>query len=325
MTEHDPAEAQWHHWPRCWYPAARVSGFKPGQVRSGRLAGREWVLYRAADGGFHATDAFCPHMGAHLKSARVAGQTLCCGLHGCQIEPQAAPAFSDGLHAVRAGCRIPAQAWPCAERFGLVWLHPPLAEGETAPPLPFADNGHLRLTAERVIHADWRAMICNGFDLSHMAIVHQRTPDGDPVFDTTPEGGLRMRFATRVLPKGGFSSWLMQRLSGGRIELAHTCTGSSIMVESRVGRFTASGIFALLPQDPPGTPPERRSTRAFAAIGIPPSAPLPRLQLILARFLYLAFLKKDFAIVENMRLKLEGADDPGVRQAAQYQSTLDSL
>lgn len=117
----------------------------------------------------------------------------------------------------------------------------------------------------------------------------------------------------------------MQRLSGGRIELSHTCNGSSIMVESRVGRFTSSGIFALLPQDPPGTPPKRRSTRAFAAIGIPPSAPLPRLQLILARFLYLAFLKKDFAIVENMRLKLEGADDPGVRQAAQYQSTLDSL
>ena len=53
------------------YPAARVSSFKPGQVRSGRLAGREWVLYRAADGGFHAADAFCPHMGAHLKSARV--------------------------------------------------------------------------------------------------------------------------------------------------------------------------------------------------------------------------------------------------------------
>ncbi|WP_315360736.1 hypothetical protein [Neisseria bacilliformis] len=53
MTEHDPAEAQWHHWPRCWYPAARAGGFKPGQVRSGRPAGREWVLYRAADDGFH--------------------------------------------------------------------------------------------------------------------------------------------------------------------------------------------------------------------------------------------------------------------------------
>ncbi|UOP01963.1 hypothetical protein [Kingella potus] len=134
-----------------------------------------------------------------------------------------------------------------------------------------------------------------------------------------------MRFSTRILPKGGFSSWLMQRLSGGRIELAHTCNGSSIMVESRVGRFATSGIFALLPQDPPDTPPEHRRTLAFASIGIPPSATLPRLQLYLARFLYLAFLKKDFAIVENMRLKLDGADDPAVLQAARYQSTLESL
>ena len=323
MTEHDPAETQWHHWPRCWYPAARVHGFAPGQVRSGRLGAREWVLYRDADGTFRATDAFCPHMGAHLKSARVEGQALCCGLHGCLIEPQTA--LSDGLPPIRPGCRIGAQAWPCAERFGLVWLHPPLAEGETAPPLPFADNSHLRLTASRTINADWRAMICNGFDLSHMAIVHQRTPEGNPVFDTPPEGGIRMRFATRILPKGGFSSWLMQRLSGGRVELAHTCNGSSIMVESRVGRFRASGIFALLPQDAPGTPPEERSTLAFAAIGIPPDTLFPRLQLYIARFLYLAFLKKDFVIVKNMRLKLDGADDPGVQQAARYQSTLESL
>lgn len=95
MTEHDPAETQWHHWPRCWYPAARVHGFAPGQVRSGRLGAQEWVLYRDADGTFRATDAFCPHMGAHLKSARVEGQALCCGLHGCLIEPQTA--LSDGL------------------------------------------------------------------------------------------------------------------------------------------------------------------------------------------------------------------------------------
>jgi hypothetical protein len=168
-------------------------------------------------------------------------------------------------------------------------------------------------------------MICNGFDLSHMAMVHQRTVDGEPQFEPLPEGGLKMTYRTRILPKGGFSSWLMQRLSGGHIDLIHTCIGSSIMVQSRVGRFRTTGVFALLPENPAGHPPEQRSTQAFAAIGIPHGAPLHRLQLWIARFLYLAFLKKDFVVVEHMRLKLDGADDLGVKQVAAYQSSLKSM
>ena len=118
----------------------------------------------------------------------------------------------------------------------------------------------------------------------------------------------------------------MQRLSGGHIDLIHTCIGSSIMVQSRVGRFRTTGVFAPpAPKTPPAHPPEQRSTQAFAAIGIPHGAPLHRLQLWIARFLYLAFLKKDFVVVEHMRLKLDGADDIGVKQAAAYQSSLKSM
>ena len=79
MNDHDPTEHLWHHWPQAWYPVARVSGFAPGKVHNGHLCGREWVLYRGEDGVFRATDAFCPHMGAHLKSARVDGCSLECG------------------------------------------------------------------------------------------------------------------------------------------------------------------------------------------------------------------------------------------------------
>ena len=321
MNDHDPTEHLWHHWPQAWYPVARVSGFAPGKVHNGHLCGREWVLYRGEDGVFRATDAFCPHMGAHLKSARVDGCSLECGLHGCLVDP--AQQTDTELPPISKGCRIGAQAWHCIERFGLVWLHPPTAE---PPHPPFDGNGHHWLTAgPRRICADWRAMICNGFDLSHMAMVHQRTVDGDPKFEPLPEGGLKMTYRTRILPKGGFSSWLMQRLSGGHIDLIHTCIGSSIMVQSRVGRFRTAGVFALLPENPAGHPPEQRSTQAFAAIGIPHGAPLHRLQLWIARFLYLAFLKKDFVVVEHMRLKLDGADDIGVKQATAYQSSLKSM
>ena len=318
MTQ-DPAD-NWKHWPQGWYAVARADALHPGQIHSGHLAGQPWVLYRGHSGTLHATDAFCPHMGAHLHNAQVCGEALVCGLHACHLLPQtAAPTLPEHI---KAGCRLAVRAWPSAEHYGLIWLHPPAA---AIPPLPFAgsDGGHHWLTAgPQAVAADWRAMICNGFDLEHMKAVHQRQVEGEPLFERLPENGLRMTYRTRVLPRGGLSSWLMQRLSGGTIHLVHTCVGSSIMVQSRVGRFRTSAVFALLPQDAPGTRPEQRRSVALAAIGIPHGARWPTLQLRLARALYLAFLRKDFRVVEGMRLQLNHTADVGVQAVTAYQHTL---
>lgn len=316
----DPAE-HWQYWPQCWYVVARSRDLHPGQVLGGQLDGHAWVLYRTGAGCLKAADAFCPHMGAHLGAATVQGDDLLCALHARPVSPVASPACPA---AGRQGC-LPTRAWPVHEHSGLIWLHPPAA---TVPPPPFAasQNDYRWLSAgpER-IDADWRAMICNGFDLAHMQVVHQRTVVGTPAFTRTAEGCLKMDYRTRVLAGGGLSSWLTRRLAGGDLQLIHTCAGSSIMVQSQIGRFRSCGIFALLPQQTAATAPEARHTLAFAAIGIPHGAPLIRSQLHLARMLYLAFLRKDFGVVEHMRLRLAGVDDPGVIAVAAYQASLKPL
>ena len=96
-------------------------------------------------------------------------------------------------------------------------------------------------------------------------------------------------------------------------------------VESTVGTFQTIGIFATLPQDMPNTPPEQRRTRAFAAIAIPKTAPYARVQLFAARMLYLAFLRKDFTVVEHMRMRLDGVEDIGVRQVSAFQNELPAI
>lgn len=319
MKHHPPSATLWQHWPLGWYAVARANALKPGHIISGQLAGRHWVAWRSHTGHVLAADAFCPHMGAHLSSAQIAGGDLLCALHGCRVRPR-----NPQHPAPNPAGVIPIRAWPCAERFGLLWLHPPL--GQPAP-LPFADvaNNHRWIWPRPLlIDADWRAMIANGFDLTHMRVVHQRAVAGQPQFDRLPEGGVRMRYRTRVLPGGGWSSWLMQRLSGGMIELSHSCNGSNILVQSRVGPFATTAVFALLPQDAPGAAPETRRTLAQAAIGIPRHARWPALQLRVARALYLAFLRKDFEVVRGMRLQLAGIDDVGVCAVAAYQNELPS-
>ncbi|MCP2039973.1 nitrite reductase/ring-hydroxylating ferredoxin subunit [Neisseria sp. HSC-16F19] len=315
------AAAEWQHWPQSWYVVARADAVPAGRVISGHLGGHAWVLYRGQDGVLRASDAFCPHMGAHLRTATVAGDTLVCALHACHIHPQTSPPPKPE----HAGCHLSARAWPCAEQFGLIWLHPP---ADKTAPLPFADaadSAHWLNGGPQTIAADWRAMICNGFDLAHMRAVHQREVVGKPVFERLPEGGLRMTYTTRVLAKGGWSSWLMKRLSGGHIHLVHTCIGSSILVHSRVGKMQTLGLFALLPQDAPGTAPETRRTLAFAAVGLPRGTRGYRIKLYLVRALYLAFLRKDFVVVEGMRLQLAHIDDPGVQAVADYQGCLKAM
>ncbi len=316
----------WQHWAQVWYVVGRSDQLAKGDVLSGHLGGHAFVVYRTDSGAIQAIDAFCSHMGAHLRTAKVVGNALQCGLHGCLIEPTHHTHIQPIEH-IQTGCRIPTRAWLCQERFGLIWLYPP--SEQPAPPLPFQAFHETDFIYGNIggltIQADWRAMICNGFDLGHMITVHQRQVVGEPIFSDLAEGGIRMDYETRVLAKGGWSSAVMEYLSGGRIVLSHLCCGSTILVHSRVGKFETVGIFSALPQDLPQTPPEQRHTRAFAAIAIPKTAKWRTIQLWAARALYFAFLRKDFTVVEHMRMKLDGVDDVGVRAVLAYQSRLSAI
>lgn len=315
-------ESSWKHWPYTWYVVARSKQLRAGQVRTGHLAGKQWVLYRNQTGAVYAMGAFCPHMGAHLQSARVIGNGLECGLHACHVIPESV------AHTATAKTpgSVSAPAWHCAERFGLIWLHYPVSH---PPPLPFdnVENTHYWLNAKpQLIRADWRAMICNGFDLAHMRVVHQREVIGEPQFEHLPDDrGLRMTYQTRVLQHGGISSWLMNKIAGGTIHLLHSCCGSNIMVQSRVGSFQSTAVFSLLPQDNPNTSPEHRQTLAFAAIGLPRNTRFSWPKLQLARWLYISFLKKDFCVLEGMCMKLNHIEDAGVQAVTSYQSTLPDM
>ncbi len=322
----------WKHYPQTWYAIAIAHQLKPKQILSGQLGGLHYVVYRSETGSLKAADAFCPHMGAHLKGGKVVQEAIACGLHGCHIIPQnqnaAAPPVTQ---AVQQGCCIATRAWHVIERFGLVWLYPPTPEAPSIPPFNMVDeSAHIWAHTSRLISADWRAMICNGFDISHMQTVHQRQIVGEPQFFRLPDGdnrpqGFYMDYQSRVLEHGGWSSAVIQKLSGGTLKLRHTCIGTAVMVESTVGAFQTIGIFATLPQDMPNTPPEQRQTRAFAAIAIPKTAPYARAQLFAARMLYLAFLRKDFTVVEHMRMRLDAVEDIGVRTVSAFQHELPAI
>lgn len=298
-------------WPDAWYVVARSSELARGRIIDGRIADRAFVMFREASGALVALDAFCPHMGAHLRSGTVVGDRLRCSLHHWTIG-------RDGVLQGTAACeRFRSRVWPVFERFGLVFL---FAGGAAPLSPPFADlpDDHVWITAKpMLLPADWRAVLINGFDTLHLRTVHQRALAGAPVFSRTEDGGLRMRYQTRVLPGGGLSSWLTGRLSDEGLHITQTCHGPTLLVESRIGRFESRAVFGLIAHGD--------GTLAYASFGAPRDGLLRSLRLRVTRALYIAFLRKDYRVIEDMRLIVDGIADPGVRGLSEYLRSLPEL
>jgi nitrite reductase/ring-hydroxylating ferredoxin subunit len=298
-------------WPDAWYVVARSRDLARGRIVDGQIAHRSFVVFRDTAGALVALDAHCPHMGTHLRTGQVVGDGIRCALHHWTIG-------RDGVLQGTSPCeRLRSRVWPVFERFGLVFL---FAGNGAPPPPPFGDlpDDHTWMPAEPVLlKADWRAMLVNGFDTQHMQAVHQRALVHPAEFSRTAGGGLRMRYETRVLPGGGLSSWLISRLAHGRPQLAHTCYGPTMLVESRLGGFESRAVFGLIAQG--------QNTLALASFGAPKGGPLRWVRLWITRALYASFLRKDFGVVEGMRLTVEGSTDPGVRGISEYLRSLPEI
>ena len=250
-------------------------------------------------------------MGAHLRSGKVVGEKLQCSLHHFEID-------SEGTAHEQSDCATgQSRAWPVAERFGLVFL---FAGRGTPPnlPCPEAFDEYAWITGPPIVlKSDWRAMIVNGFDILHMRTIHQRALVAPPTFSYPNDGAIHFNYTTHVLPGGGLSSWVMKHLSNNRIHVHQTCYGTIMLAESNLGKIKSSVIF--------GFTQEGDKVRAFNACGTLRHGLFWRLRLVLTRWFFFSFLRKDYAVIEDMRLIVDGIDDPGVRAISDYLRSLAAL
>jgi phenylpropionate dioxygenase-like ring-hydroxylating dioxygenase large terminal subunit len=312
---HERTDARTEHpslpvWPDVWYVVARSADIARGGIVDGLIAGRPFVIFRTAHGDLAALDAYCPHMGAHLRNGQVIGEKLRCPLHHWVFDRDGNIRGKD----VRLGQR--SRAWPVAERFGLVFL---FAGRSTAPELPRTEvDGYAWITGDPVaLETDWRAMLINGFDLQHMFTVHQRALTAPPQFSRTDQGAMRLEYATRVMPGGGFTSWVTKRVARDQIRVRQTCYGATIVLESNLGSVRSCAVFGFIQQG--------GKARAYTAFGTIRRGMLWPLRLRITRWFFLSFLRKDFAVIEGMRLVVDGVDDPGVRNVSAYLRSLPDL
>lgn len=290
-------------WPLGWYVVARSKSLRRGRSLTVTLASQQCLLFRTESGALGALDAHCPHMGAHLGHGSVKGERIECALHRWQIGV-------DGSVAGQGSLCKSARAWQVSERFGLVFVH--LGTKVRAPVPEPDDADYTWITGTPVtIETDWHSMVVNGFDMPHLHAVHHRQLVEPAQLVVHGRERMTLRYTSRVTGRS-LSDLIMKWLARDRIRVRQHCHGPVVIVETDLGFTKTVAVLGLLPQ--------AGSVRAFGAFGIRPgllSAP----RLMLTRFLFTAFLRRDFSVIAGMRLSTE-VEDEGVRSLAGFLRSL---
>jgi 3-ketosteroid 9alpha-monooxygenase subunit A len=195
--------------PFGWYVVAMSDEIAPGELKTLKYFGTEFVLWRGHDGALHANDPYCPHMGAHFgHGGTVVENDLQCPFHHWRFNGDGGVTdipYTDMIPPkLKRNC-LP--MWHVVERMGLVfaWYHPrqaaPKWEVATAPEV-VNEGWVLAERHEWIIRIHVQEITENGQDYAHFRAVHGT--QGPPASEFNLEGWSRRNTVETqmVTPRG---------------------------------------------------------------------------------------------------------------------------
>jgi vanillate O-demethylase monooxygenase subunit len=194
-----------------WYVAAGADEI--GAAPLGRtLLNEPVVLYRTQAGAAVAFEDRCCHRRAPLSKGRVEGDALRCGYHGLLFNAAGECIEVPGQTRVPRSARL--RRYPVCEKHRWVWLwmgDPACADPARIPDMRHNDmpgwtstGGHL------IVAADYRFLVDNLLDLSHLAFVHANSigssGDTNPTltWERSAESVRGVRIARNIPPSPRF-------------------------------------------------------------------------------------------------------------------------
>ena len=159
-----------------WYVAAWSHEIERSPL--GRILLNEpLVLFRKKDGAVVALEDRCSHRGYPLHKGRLIEDTLECGYHGITFNGLGQCIKVPGQTQIPSGANI--RTYPSVERWGMVWIwmgDPALADPGSITDWRVLDDPRWDVRGERLhVNCDYKLIIDNLLDLSHLTFVHPRT------------------------------------------------------------------------------------------------------------------------------------------------------
>jgi nitrite reductase/ring-hydroxylating ferredoxin subunit len=159
---------------RGWYRVLSSHSLARGAVLTGRLAGRDVVVFRTRRGTVGAVPPFCPHLGAHLgHGGTVEDEHLRCPFHGFRYALDGSCSVPESYRAAPARCQL--TPYPVRELLGQIFVFD--AEPGRAPDFELPALTLDGLTTPRWLTLRFEGRVEdfaeNGVDLGHFAEVHR--------------------------------------------------------------------------------------------------------------------------------------------------------
>lgn len=197
-----------------WYAGAWGHEVQADVLLGRKLLGDAVVFYRKSDGSPAALRDRCSHRFAPLSIGRKEGDCVRCMYHGLVFDADGACVEEPGK--LRPSPNLDVRSYPVAERWKLIWIwmgDPLLADPDLIPDCHFQDDpAWASIPAYIRIDADYRLVLDNLMDFSHLTFVHENTLGGSaaiaatrPKIETTATG---VRITRWYLQEPGIAPYL---------------------------------------------------------------------------------------------------------------------
>ena len=159
-----------------WYVAQWSEKVKDRPVRV-RMLGQDFVLFRDTANKVHCLHDVCLHRGGSLAGGQTRGDCIACPYHGWRYDGDGRVTLvpSEGAE-FKPPRRARIDAYPTAERYGMIWVFlgdAPEAERFPLPEFPeYDDPAWKSLTDNWQWKADAARIVENGIDIAHSSFVH---------------------------------------------------------------------------------------------------------------------------------------------------------
>ena len=109
-----------------WYYVCPGDELPKGRAKSFEICGHRLAIFRGADGGIRALDAYCPHMGTDLGIGKVIENDLRCFFHHWKFSGTGQcvdiPQMKSGDMGIPKKACV--KSYSVSEKFGAIWVFP---------------------------------------------------------------------------------------------------------------------------------------------------------------------------------------------------------
>ena len=178
-----------------WYVAFWSADIADSELHPRRILGEPIVFFRSESGEVIALEDTCPHRFAPLSLGKVVeGDRIACAYHGLRFDRTGACVFNPHTdHKIPPAARV--RAYPVVEKYSLIWIWmgSGVPDGNTIPEyecLDVARPEHISTRNYMTIAADYRLIVDNLLDLSHVPFLHAGVLTGtvDDEIEVTQDG-----------------------------------------------------------------------------------------------------------------------------------------